>query len=148
MDGLQVFPGVGAVLTVHLGTMLRNSEFHVKGRSAYDFDVLLIICRMQIAHSIPWFTVSSLLSYYSVLYGPQILLMMNIAYYLPSIPLLIFSAACDDWLDLKFGEALLQVISFNSLSRNTTLQNTGMALVHSNIEDCQAACAYTQVSPE
>jgi hypothetical protein len=60
--------------------------------------------RKQIAHSIGWFTVSSLLGYYSALYGPQILLMMNIAYYLPSIPLLLLSALCDERLDRTFGE--------------------------------------------
>ena len=58
---------------------------------------------LQIAHSIGWFTVSSLLGHYALLYGPQILLFMNIFYYLPSIPLLLFSAFCDDWLDRRFG---------------------------------------------
>ncbi|KAK9906401.1 hypothetical protein WJX75_001248 [Coccomyxa subellipsoidea] len=76
-----------------------NNPNKIKGGRWTVFRFFLV----SIAHSIPWFTVSSLLSYYAVLFGPQILLMMNIAYYLPSIPLLIFSAACDDWLDLKFG---------------------------------------------
>ena len=62
---------------------------------------------MQIAHSIGWFTVSSLLGYYALLYGPQILLLMNIAYYLPSIPLLLLSAFCDEWLDKTFGMRLV-----------------------------------------
>ena len=49
---------------------------------------------------------SSLLGHYALLYGPQILLLMNIFYYLPSIPLLLFSAFCDEWLDRTFGERL------------------------------------------
>ena len=61
---------------------------------------------LQVAHSIGWFTVSSLLGHYALLYGPQILLMMNVFYYLPSIPLLLISAFCDEWLDKTFGEPL------------------------------------------
>ncbi|BDA46393.1 hypothetical protein COCOBI_08-4860 [Coccomyxa sp. Obi] len=81
------------------GGLVGSNPNKIKGGKWTVFRFFLV----SIAHSVPWFTVSSLLSFYSVLYGPQILLMMNIAYYLPSIPLLIFSAACDDWLDLKFG---------------------------------------------
>ena len=50
--------------------------------------------------------VSSLLGHYARLYGPQILLLMNIFYYLPSIPLLLLSAMCDGALDRAFGECL------------------------------------------
>ena len=53
---------------------------------------------------------SSLLGHYALLYGPQILLFMNIFYYLPSIPLLLFSAFCDDWLDRTFGKHLLTAL--------------------------------------
>lgn len=66
---------------------------------------------MQVAHSIGWFTVSSFLGHYALLYGPQILLMMNIAYYLPSIPLLMFSAFCDEWLDKTFGTCPMPPLS-------------------------------------
>ena len=52
--------------------------------------------------------VSSLLGYYCLLYGPQILLQMNIAYFLPSIPLLVGSSLLDDWLDATYG-ALCQL---------------------------------------
>ena len=48
---------------------------------------------------------SSLLGYYKLLYGPQILLQMNIAYGFPSIPLLLVSSLMDRWLDRRFGEA-------------------------------------------
>lgn len=62
---------------------------------------------------------SSLLGHYALLYGPGILLLMNIAYYLPSIPLLLFSAFCDDWLDRKFGRhpagPILSVLSPESM---------------------------------
>ena len=49
-------------------------------------------------------TLSSELGYYKILYGPQVLLQMNIAYFLPSIPLLAISSLCDDWLDQHCGE--------------------------------------------
>ena len=51
-----------------------------------------------------WMAVSSLLGYYKLLYGPQILLQMNIAYGFPSMPLLLVSSMLDRWLDRRFGE--------------------------------------------
>ncbi len=59
---------------------------------------------MQLAYTVGWMTLSSELGYYKILYGPQVLLQMNIAYFLPSIPLLAISSLCDDWLDQHFGE--------------------------------------------
>lgn len=48
-------------------------------------------------------TLSSLLNDYSALYGPSSLLLMNIAYFLPSIPLLLVSSFADEWLNQRFG---------------------------------------------
>lgn len=48
---------------------------------------------------------SSLLGWYKNLYGPQVLLLMNVAYFLPSIPLLVASSLLDAWLEDKFGES-------------------------------------------
>ena len=64
------------------------------------------VARVQMGYSIGWMTLSSLLNDYSDLYGPSSLLLMNIAYFLPSIPLLVVSSFCDDWLDHRFGAAL------------------------------------------
>lgn len=64
------------------------------------------VARVQMGYSIGWMTLSSLLNDYSDLYGPSSLLLMNIAYFLPSIPLLVVSSFCDDWLDNRFGAPL------------------------------------------
>ena len=50
-----------------------------------------------------WMTIVSQLGYYKLLYGPQVLLQMNIAYFLPSIPLLGLSSFYDERMDQKFG---------------------------------------------
>ena len=63
---------------------------------------------MQVGYSISWMTLSSLLNDYSALYGPSSLLLMNIAYFLPSIPLLLVSSFADEWLDQRFGAPLVQ----------------------------------------
>ena len=70
----------------------------------------MLLPDLQVAHSIGWFAVSSLLGHYALLYGPQILLMMNIFYYLPSIPLLLVSAFCDEWLDKTFGKSTAMLL--------------------------------------
>jgi len=60
---------------------------------------------VSIAFTIGWMTVSSLLDHYKLQYGPAILLQMNLAYFLPSIPLLLISSCLDDVLDRKYGIA-------------------------------------------
>jgi hypothetical protein len=52
-----------------------------------------------------WLAVSSELGYYRSLYGPEVLLYLNIAYYAPSIPLLLFSSFFDETLEAAFGTA-------------------------------------------
>jgi hypothetical protein len=52
-----------------------------------------------------WLAVSSELGYYRHLYGPQVLLYLNIAYYAPSIPLLLFSSFFDESLENALGIA-------------------------------------------
>lgn len=59
---------------------------------------------LQLAFTMVWMTIISQLGYYKILYGPQVLLQMNIAYFLPSIPLLGLSSQFDEKLDQKFGE--------------------------------------------
>lgn len=60
---------------------------------------------LQLAFTMVWMTIISQLGYYKLLYGPQVLLQMNIAYFLPSIPLLGLSSQFDERLDQKFGMA-------------------------------------------
>ena len=60
---------------------------------------------LQLAFTMVWMTIISQLGYYKILYGPQVLLQMNIAYFLPSIPLLGLSSQFDEQLDQKFGKA-------------------------------------------
>lgn len=67
------------------------------------------LCLMlQLAFTMVWMTIISQLGYYKILYGPQVLLQMNIAYFLPSIPLLGLSSQFDERLDQKFGMLVFQ----------------------------------------
>lgn len=50
---------------------------------------------------------SSQLGHYKEIYGPQILLWLNLAYFLPSIPILGLSSLADGYLEQKFGVAEL-----------------------------------------
>ena len=64
--------------------------------------VKLATC-LQLAFTMVWMTIVSQLGYYKLLYGPQVLLQMNIAYFLPSIPLLGLSSFYDERMDQRFG---------------------------------------------
>ncbi|KAK9842795.1 hypothetical protein WJX74_002523 [Apatococcus lobatus] len=60
---------------------------------------------VSVAYTIVSQTIFSQLGYYKALYGPSILLLLNIFYFLPSIPLLALSSFCDEYLDRNMGVA-------------------------------------------
>ncbi|KAL4457583.1 hypothetical protein ABPG75_012448 [Micractinium tetrahymenae] len=60
---------------------------------------------VSVAFTSAWVAVSSQLGYYRKLHGPAVLLQLNIAYFLPSIPLLIVSAFLDRPLEARLGVA-------------------------------------------
>lgn len=59
---------------------------------------------VSLAFTSAWVAVSSQLAYYRRIHGPAVLLQLNIAYFLPSIPLLIGSAFLDKPLETRLGE--------------------------------------------
>lgn len=61
--------------------------------------------RMQVAYTIGWTAISSMLAFYKQLYGPQILLQLNTAYFLPSIPILLIQTQCDAQINRSLGIA-------------------------------------------
>ncbi|DBB16535.1 TPA: hypothetical protein ACH3X3_014799 [Trebouxia sp. C0006] len=59
----------------------------------------------SIAFTAGWTAISSLIGYYKALYGPHMLLHLNLAYFLPSLPTLILQSVWDAKLDGKYGIA-------------------------------------------
>ena len=59
----------------------------------------------QIAFTAGWTAISSLIGYYKALYGPHMLLHLNLAYFLPRLPTLILQSVWDARLDSKYGIA-------------------------------------------
>ncbi|DBA76842.1 TPA: hypothetical protein ACH3X2_008857 [Trebouxia sp. C0005] len=59
----------------------------------------------SIAFTAGWTAISSLIGYYKALYGPHMLLHLNLAYFLPSLPPLILQSVWDAKLDGKYGIA-------------------------------------------
>lgn len=57
------------------------------------------------AYKLAWTAISSLLSQFSRDYGPQVLLQLNVAYFLPSIPVLLLQTSFNDVMDRKLGMA-------------------------------------------
>ena len=50
-----------------------------------------------------WTTLSSMLANFKERFGPPVLLQLNLAYFLPSIPVLFMQMQYDSVLDNKFG---------------------------------------------
>lgn len=61
---------------------------------------------VSVGYTIVWMALCSELNTFRTLYGPSVLLKMNIVYYVPSIPLLILSSYVDEPLDKYFGVAM------------------------------------------
>ncbi|DBA92716.1 TPA: hypothetical protein ACH3X1_002925 [Trebouxia sp. C0004] len=74
---------------------------------------------ISLAFTMVWMTIISQLGYYKILYGPQVLLQMNIAYFLPSIPLLGLSSQFDERLDQKFAFSAAYQMVARFANKNT-----------------------------
>ncbi|KAL6763078.1 hypothetical protein V8C86DRAFT_2507052 [Haematococcus lacustris] len=58
---------------------------------------------ISVAYKLAWTAISSLLSQFSRDYGPQVLLQLNVAYFLPSIPVLLLQTLLNDRMDRRLG---------------------------------------------
>jgi hypothetical protein len=56
-----------------------------------------------VSYKLAWTSISSLLSQFGRDYGPEVLLQLNIAYFLPSIPVLCIQTVFNDAMDRRFG---------------------------------------------
>jgi len=65
-----------------------------------------------VAYTIGWTAISSELSYYSVMFGPQMLLALNAAYFLPSVPVLLCQTLWDQHFDRWAGAAAATATRF------------------------------------
>mmetsp|Transcript_14139 Transcript_14139/g.42675 ORF Transcript_14139/g.42675 Transcript_14139/m.42675 type:complete len:478 (+) Transcript_14139:565-1998(+) len=61
---------------------------------------------VSMAYTVGWTTCSSELTYYSDLYGPEVLLLMNVCYFAPSVPIMVFQNIYDEAFDKFFGVAV------------------------------------------
>ena len=59
----------------------------------------------QVAYKTAWTAISSLLAQFSRDFGPQVLLHLNVAYFLPSIPVLLLQSAFQERIEARFGLA-------------------------------------------
>lgn len=67
---------------------------------------------IQVAYTIGWTAVSSELTYYTSLYGPEILLLLNVAYFVPSVPIMVLQTLTDTAFDRAFGIAAATAYRF------------------------------------
>jgi hypothetical protein len=59
---------------------------------------------LQVAYKVPWTAISSLLGQFSVQFQqPAILLWLNMAYFLPSVPALLLHSSLQDRLEQALG---------------------------------------------
>lgn len=67
----------------------------------------------QMAFMIMWVMVTAQLGHYSKLYGPQVLLLLNFAFYVPSIPMLVLSANLEPYLERTMGHVPSMMLRIN-----------------------------------
>ncbi len=68
---------------------------------------------ISVTYTIGWTTISSELAYFKHLFGPAILLQLNLAYFLPSIPILLLQTWLDEHFDRKFGPGKATAFRFS-----------------------------------
>lgn len=60
---------------------------------------------VSVAYKMPWTALSSLLTQFSKEFGPEVLLYLNVAYFFPSIPVLVLQSAVHSQLEAYLGPA-------------------------------------------
>ena len=94
----------------------------MKSRASPIFLLSPITCffLVSLSYKLAWTTISSLLSQFARDYGPSVLLQLNIAYFFPSIPVLILMAQhnhrMDKFLGLPFASMLRLTVGVGGLS--------------------------------
>ncbi|KAI8473156.1 MAG: hypothetical protein J3K34DRAFT_457449 [Monoraphidium minutum] len=83
------------------GGAVAPARVRIKGRKASVIRFFFL----GAAHAIPWIVLLSQMAFYSKMFGPQVLLQLNIAYYLPSIPTLMLAGALEPHLEAQLGPA-------------------------------------------
>eukprot|EP00775_Hariotina_reticulata_P003412 gene3412-3685_t len=78
---------------------MSTARVRIKGRKQSVMRFLII----SLAYTFPWIIMLSQLAHYSKIYGPQVLLQLNIAHYLPSIPVLLIIGHFEKLLDQQLG---------------------------------------------
>jgi len=58
---------------------------------------------MQVGYTMGWTTLSSMLSSLKERFGPAVLLQLNLAFFLPSLPILLMQTRLDARFDRKYG---------------------------------------------
>lgn len=64
---------------------------------------LVVHGMLQAAYKLAWTSISSLLEDLGEVYGPEVLLHLNVAYFFPSIPILVLQTVLNDALIRRFG---------------------------------------------
>lgn len=66
---------------------------------------------LQVAYKVPWTAISSLLGQFTIQFGnPQVLLYLNLAYLLPSIPALMLHSSLQNKLEMSLGVACAALV--------------------------------------
>ncbi len=67
---------------------------------------------ISLCYKLPWNSISSLLAQYGKIYGPDVLLQLNIAYFFPSIPVLVLQTMLNDVMDRRLGLPLAALLRY------------------------------------
>ena len=65
---------------------------------------------VQVGFTMPWAALASELGYLKMLHGPNFLLYLNLAYFLPSAPILLLQLALDQHYNRLFGTAMSTLV--------------------------------------
>lgn len=74
-----------------------------KRRHVLSLLSLCRLCRPQVSYKVAWTAISSLLTQLSAQYGPEVLLQLNVAYFLPSVPILMLQTLLNERLERRIG---------------------------------------------
>jgi hypothetical protein len=114
----------------HCRTATLSSLAHsaLEAHHASSPPVFLHQCTLQVGYKIPWTAISSLLHQFNQQFQqPKVLLWLNLAYFLPSMPALLLHSSLQDVLERKLGAPNAALARQVNRTTRTRLTAAGIA---------------------
>lgn len=115
----------------HTQSQQETNPLHVQhtqsGNPLCQFSRPLVCTNAQVGYKVPWTAISSLLHQFNQQFQqPKVLLWLNLAYFLPSMPALLLHSSLQDVLERELGVPKAALARYADCTTSASLTSAGV----------------------